>query len=150
VWGDEYLDTDLIIERKDREFNIESNLVVRRIEDTDLGSIIELPRYDRDTEIDSSVYVLFRSNIDASIEVPKIDSQDEVDSNIEVPRYSRETEIEADITVRVFWVSELESFISIERRFEIDGRLVIEGKEGIADLDCFLMIDDGGDYAFIM
>lgn len=146
----EYLDTNLIIERKDREFNIESNLVVRRIEDTDLGSIIEVPRYDADSELDSSIYVLFREDLESSIEVPKTDSQDEIDASIELEKHLQQMDLDASMVVRVFWVSELESFISIERRFEIDGRLVIEEKEGIADLDCSLMIDDGGDYAFIM
>ena len=150
VWGDEYLDTDLIIERKDREFNIESNLVVRRIEDTDLGSIIEVPRYDADSELDSSIYVLFREDLESSIEVPKVDSQDEIDASIELEKHLQQMDLDASIIVRVFWVSELESFISIERKFEIDGQLIIEGKNKDADLEASIFIDVGGDYVFIM
>ncbi|GEM_PF-4005175 len=146
----EYLNSTLLLERKDKDTNIGSSIIVQRKESIDLDSSIEVPRYDEDIEIEGSLYILHRSNIRGSVEIPKTDSQDEIDVSIEIPQYVEETSIDSNINVRVFWVDELQSSINVERKFEIDGNLVIKKKDDKNELEAQMYVNIGGSYVFIM
>lgn len=147
---EESLDSSIGIERKEVLTDIGGGVVVRREDISDLDSTLDIMKYEEKHELDAELYVLFRSDIDANIEVPKVDSLDEVDGEIEIIQKQAEDLFNSNVIVRVFWVDELNASIDVGRKFEIDGSLLIERKDGINELECSLIVDIGGDYAFIM
>ncbi len=52
--------------------------------------------------------------------------------------------------MRVFWVDELQSSMNVERKFEIDGNLVIKKKDDKNELEAQMYVNIGGSYVFIM
>lgn len=147
---EESLDSSIGIERKEVLTDIGGGVVVRREDISDLDSTLDIMKHEEKHELDAELYVLFRSDIDANIEVPKVDSLDEVDGEIEIIQKQAEDLFNSNVIVRVFWVDEFNASIDVERKFEIDGSLLIERKDGISELECSLIVDIGGDYAFIM
>jgi len=145
-----YIDSIIELERKDMESEVGSDLIVRRTDNSNLDSIVEIPRYDREINFDSNIYIKFRSDIEGSIEIPKIDSQDSIDASLEIAKYYKDVDLRSSMTVRVFWVDELNSRINVERRFEIDGSFIIEEKHRENEIGATIYVDVGGDYVFIM
>lgn len=146
----EYLDSSLSLEKKDKKVDLNSIITIQQNDEISLDSLIEIPRYDNNIDIESNLFILYRSDIDSSIEVPKVDSKNEIDVSIEIPQYVEETSIDSNINVRVFWVDELQSSINVERKFEIDGNLVIKKKDDKNELEAQMYVNIGGSYVFIM